>query len=121
MKKNVLKIFSISLFVLIALCVVYFTVSYIYIDQRAREEIAEKIDPATINMQDDQLTTWDSVPELLKSGKVASVMQSHSLKVTLVMKDGVNRMSTTAPKIDAIMEEINKCGDVCKDIIVGTE
>jgi hypothetical protein len=64
--------------------------------------------------------TWSQAIEILNSGQVESVMQTHSLEVSFVLKDGC-RIWTIEPHIDDIFAEVQKCGDLCANISLGTE
>jgi hypothetical protein len=48
------------------------------------------------------------------------VAQLHSLDVTLTMKDG-SQIDTVEPTIDAIFQEVEKCGQPCSQIVLATE
>ena len=63
---------------------------------------------------------WESAVEILNSGDVTMVVQSHSLDVALTMKDG-SQIHTTEPTIDDIFTEIEKCGEPCSQIVLATE
>lgn len=63
---------------------------------------------------------WETAVEILNSGNVTMVVQSHSLDVALTMKDG-SQIHTTEPSIDAIFAEIEKCGEPCSQIVLATE
>jgi hypothetical protein len=51
---------------------------------------------------------------------VETIFQLHSLDVTLTMKDG-SEVHTVEPFIDAVFQEVDKCGKPCEDIILITE
>ena len=57
---------------------------------------------------------------IIMSGEVESVVQTHDLEVTLVLKDG-RRLFTDEPEIDEIIKVIGLCGDICESIRVATE
>ncbi len=63
---------------------------------------------------------WDEAVRILQSGQVQGAFQAHNLQVYLYLKDG-SIVETKEPHIDDIYDEIAKCGDPCKDIIVATE
>ena len=63
---------------------------------------------------------WETAIEILNSGEVFSVVQLHSLVVTLTLMDGTE-VKTIEPMIDAIFQEVEKCGSPCEDIILATE
>ena len=63
---------------------------------------------------------WETAVEILNTGSVAMVAQLHSLEVTLTMEDG-SEIRTVEPRIDAIFEEVEKCGEPCGEIILATE
>ena len=63
---------------------------------------------------------WETAVEILNSGDVEMVVQLHSLDVTLTMEDG-SEIHTVEPRIDAVFEEIQKCGEPCSDIALATE
>ena len=54
------------------------------------------------------------------SGEVQQVAQTHSQWVTLVLKDGTT-LEAKEPQIDEVFREIEKCGELCSDIVVMTE
>ena len=64
--------------------------------------------------------SWDEALKILKEGKVDSADQSHAKIVRLRLKNG-SWVKTIEPYIDDIMKEIEKCGEVCKNISVATE
>lgn len=63
---------------------------------------------------------WPTAITILRSGDVEQVFQLHNLTVTLVMKDG-QEVKTVEPTIDAIFDEVQKCGAPCSDILLATE
>ncbi len=63
---------------------------------------------------------WETAVEILNLGDVKTVFQLHNLEVTLVMNDG-NEIHTIEPVIDAIFDEVNKCGAPCGNIVLATE
>ena len=70
--------------------------------------------------QEGQTISWERAVELLNSGQVTMVVQLHSLEVTLTLKSGVT-VKTIEPNIDAIFDEIQKCGEPCAGIVQATE
>jgi hypothetical protein len=63
---------------------------------------------------------WSEAIEILNSGQVAQVFQSHSLEVILTLEDG-SQIKTIEPSIDEIFKEIELCGEICAEIILVTE
>ena len=63
---------------------------------------------------------WATAIEILNTGQVVEVMQSHNLEVTLTLEDG-NQIKTFEPSIDDIFREIELCGRVCREILLITE
>lgn len=64
--------------------------------------------------------SWDQALGLLRSGQVTRVSQRHDLTVALTLQDG-RTLQTLEPEIDAILKEIETCGDFCRNIRVATE
>jgi hypothetical protein len=64
--------------------------------------------------------TWNQAIEILNSGQVESIMQSHNLEISFVLEGGC-RIWTIEPRIDDIFEEVRKCGELCAMIPLGTE
>lgn len=64
--------------------------------------------------------SWEEVVNLLRTAKVIRVHQTHSGNIYIDLKDGIV-LKTKEPTLDAIFEEIKKCGEVCKNIDVGQE
>jgi len=65
-------------------------------------------------------TPWNEAITILNSGQVKEVFQSHSLHVMLTLEDGTT-ISTKEPKIDDVFDEVRKCGNLCRDIIIAIE
>ena len=65
-------------------------------------------------------SSWEQAIDSLNSGDVVSVSQRHNLTVRLDMKNG-SYFKTIEPNIDAIVQEIRKCGSKCADILIATE
>ena len=63
---------------------------------------------------------WETAVEILNTGEVEMAVQLHSLDVTFMMKDG-SEIHTVEPTIDAIFDEIEKCGEPCSQIALATE
>ena len=63
---------------------------------------------------------WATAIEILNSGQVTEVMQSHNLEITLTLEDG-NQIKTFEPAIDAVFREIEQCGSVCSETVLITE
>ena len=63
---------------------------------------------------------WETAIEILNSGDVEMVAQLHSLEVILTLKDGTE-IRTVEPAIDAIFQEVEKCGSPCSRITLATE
>lgn len=63
---------------------------------------------------------WELAVEILNSGEVEMVAQLHSLDVYLTLKDGTE-IHTVEPVIDAIFQEVDKCGRPCGDLVLATE
>ncbi len=63
---------------------------------------------------------WETAIEILNSGEVEMVAQFHSLEVILTLKDGTE-IRTIEPTIDAIFEEVQKCGQPCREVLLATE
>lgn len=69
---------------------------------------------------DVQTIAWTEVPDILATGNVEMVMQTHSQDVSLLMESGL-RYETVEPEIDAIFELVRECGEVCSDVALATE
>ena len=63
---------------------------------------------------------WPTALEVLNSGQVTQVIQSHSLEVSLTLEDGT-QIKTIEPAIDEIFKEIELCGEICAQILLITE
>ncbi len=72
------------------------------------------------NLQDGDEIYWSQAVAMILNGEVARVMQSHSLKVTITLKDG-RSFVTYEPVIDEVIRVIESCGDKCADILIATE
>lgn len=63
---------------------------------------------------------WSDAEAAIMAGKVREVVQLHSLKVTLTLKDG-QTLVTIEPIIDEVFRVIERCGKKCSDIVLATE
>lgn len=63
---------------------------------------------------------WEEATRLILDGQVAQVTQNEDLIVILVLKDG-RTISTREPATDEVLNLIDQCGDLCKDIVVSTD
>ena len=63
---------------------------------------------------------WDTAIEILNSGEVEMAAQLHNRTVTLTLKDGTV-VRTVEPTLDAIFDEVEKCGQPCSGIGLATE
>ena len=63
---------------------------------------------------------WSEAEALVLRGEVSEAYQTHSLHVTLVLIDG-NVALTIQPELDEIFNVVERCGDLCKEIILATE
>ncbi len=64
--------------------------------------------------------SWKTAQEMILSGQVKAVSQSHSLQVSLTLKDG-RVLHTVEPHIDDVISMVKQCGDTCRDILIATE
>ena len=72
------------------------------------------------DIKDGAEITWNQAIALLYNGEVSKVIQSSSLKVTLLLKDG-RTLITTEPALDDVVKAIQTCGAPCQEIEVVTE
>jgi hypothetical protein len=72
------------------------------------------------NLPTPTVITWSAAENLILSGDVQQVMQTHSRQVTLVHQDG-RSFITTEPVIDDVFKVIQKCGAKCANMALATE
>lgn len=65
-------------------------------------------------------TYWEMLKQAVKDCKVTSIMQTHSLEVTAVLRTGVV-IKAMEPEIDDIFDVINQTRDKCGEIRMATE
>jgi thioredoxin-related protein len=63
---------------------------------------------------------WEKAKEMILSGEIQTVVQSHNLKVTLQHKDGTQFL-TTEPELDSVMQIVKQCGAKCSNMNIMTE
>jgi len=63
---------------------------------------------------------WDKAKELVQACEVKKIMQTHSLEVTLDLKNGKS-FEVIEPKIDDIFQLVNESKGNCGNIIMATE
>ncbi len=72
------------------------------------------------DIEDGAVVDWDTAVEILNTGEVEAAFQTHSLDVTLMLKDG-RSIDTVEPGIDDIFDAIDACGTPCQTIAIATE
>ena len=64
--------------------------------------------------------SWSEAIQIIMSGEVRQVTQTHSREVTLDLKDGTT-YKAIEPQLDDVFKEIQRCGKLCTDIVLATE
>ena len=64
--------------------------------------------------------SWEDAKALILRGEVRQVMQLHSLKVTLYLRNG-QQLDTVEPQIDEVIKVVRQCGARCADVMIATE
>ena len=64
--------------------------------------------------------SWTEAIQIIMSGEVRQVTQTHSREVTLDLKDGTT-YKAIEPQLDDVFKEIQRCGKLCTDIVLATE
>jgi putative hemolysin len=70
--------------------------------------------------QGEKTVSWEVAVDLIHAGKVETVFQLHNLSVTLALKDN-RSLETIEPRIDAVFDVVEDCGDPCSDMMLATE
>ena len=63
---------------------------------------------------------WNKIKEAATTCEIESVMQTHNLDVTAVLKDG-RTITAKEPAIDDIFDAIQQHTDTCEEVIMATE
>ena len=113
-KESNLKIFMVVILPALLTIFIIFFILMPKIRENRDENKSPNNTPKTENIQ------WEEVAEILKSGNVKSVFQTHNLDERLELDNG-NLLKTKEPQIDDIFKEIEKCGNVCDNITLATE
>ena len=71
-------------------------------------------------VQNNRTISWDQTKNLIMSGQVSYLFQSHSLLVKIELLNG-QKFTTVEPFIDEIYKVINECGTKCSTILIATE
>ncbi len=66
------------------------------------------------------VASWAEAVQTIMNGEVQQVTQTHSLEVTLSLKDGTT-LHTIEPRLDEVFRVIEMCGELCSDIVLSTE
>jgi hypothetical protein len=77
-------------------------------------------EPVLPDLKDGANVDWAQVKDIIFSGQVVKVGQTHALNVTITLKDG-RTFKTVEPAIDDVINLVKACGDLCKDIKIATE
>jgi len=69
---------------------------------------------------EDQDISWEKAQELVLGCRAEKVFQTHALKVTVILNNGV-KLTATEPVIDDIMDIAVSAREKCGNIVIGTE
>lgn len=69
---------------------------------------------------EDQDISWEKAQELVLGCRAEKVFQTHALKVTVVLNNGV-KLTAIEPTIDDIMDIAVSAEEKCGNIVIGTE
>jgi len=69
---------------------------------------------------EDQNISWEKAQELVLGCRAEKVFQTHALKVTVVLNNGV-KLTAIEPAIDDIMPIAVSAREKCGNIVIGTE
>jgi hypothetical protein len=64
--------------------------------------------------------SWPEAEQMILSGEVQQVAQTHALAVYLTLKDG-REFVTKEPSIDEVFRVVERCGEKCAGIALATE
>jgi hypothetical protein len=84
------------------------------------QPLTAQTEPVYPDLKDGAEVTWSQVKDIIFSGQVVRVGQTHDLNVYITLKDG-RTFKTVEPAIDDVIKLIKACGDLCKDIKVATQ
>jgi hypothetical protein len=84
------------------------------------QPLTAQSEPVLPELKDGAEVQWSQVKDIVFSGQVVNIGQTHDLNVTITLKDG-RMFKTVEPAIDDILKLVQACGDLCKDIKVATE
>jgi hypothetical protein len=76
--------------------------------------------PVYPDLKDGAEVAWSQVRDIIFSGQVVKVGQTHDLNVYITLKDD-RTFKTVEPAIDDVINLIKACGDLCKDIKIATQ
>lgn len=66
------------------------------------------------------ISNWNLIKQSASNCEIKSVMQTHDLEVTAMLKNG-EEVTAREPKIDDIFNVINQYTDKCDEVIMATE
>ena len=86
----------------------------------AAQSLTLQTAPVYPELADGAEVAWSQVHDIIFSGQVEKISQTHDLNVYITLKDG-RTFKTVEPAIDDVIKLIKACGDLCKDIRIATE
>ena len=84
------------------------------------QSLVAQTDPVYPELKDGAEVAWSQVKDIVYSGQVVKIGQTHDLNVYLTLKDG-RTFKTVEPTIDDILKIVQACGTLCKNIKVATQ
>ena len=72
------------------------------------------------DIKDGDETNWYWIEAMMWNGEVVKIVQAPEKKIFVTLKDGRTLISLQ-PEADYVLVVIEKCGDICKDILIENE
>ncbi|MCL5093837.1 MAG: hypothetical protein M1355_01790 [Patescibacteria group bacterium] len=82
--------------------------------------LVSKVNRDVIQSTGKRQISWGEAVNKINNGEVKSIIQTHNLEVTLILKDGQG-LITVESAIDNVFKVIQDCGQKCQDISLATE
>jgi hypothetical protein len=91
-----------------------------YPSPAAAQALTAQTEPVYPDLKDGAEVAWSQVKDIIFSGQVVKVGQTHDLSVYITLKDG-RTFKTVEPAIDDVIKLVKACGTLCQDIRIATE
>jgi len=89
-------------------------------DSYPQPQVVDPYPDAELKQEDALEIEWGDAEDIIMNGAISQITQTHDGVLILKTREGVVFV-TQQPEVDEVFKVIERCGDLCADILVATE